>query len=272
MVYKLSLDQIASLLSLFYGGLSMRRLTIEFRNMHHLALSPATAYRRICYETRDVDIALHQLLAQGKDYRLKVGDIWEADATFIKGIKLGLMHVRDLKTGFIVGNFPSRTEDAYSIENALKEAKEVSHKCPKTLRCDGHPAYIKAARKVFGNRTSVEVYKRIGRMGQNQSIEGDTAVLKDRLKFMRGLHSEARSPILLRGLIIDHNFVRPTSIGYGKTLAENAGINIGGLVDNKWLVLLTLTKYHKRNLEKQHSFLQTKIISGYQTRVDSFLS
>jgi hypothetical protein len=272
MVYKLSLDQIASLLSLFYGGLSMRRLTIEFRNMFHLAISPATAYRRICCETRDVDIVLHQLLAQGKEYLLKVGDIWEVDATFIKGIKLGLICVRDLKTGFIVGNAPSRTEDTCSIENALKEAKEISHKCPKTLRCDGHPAYVKVAKKVFRNRTNVEVHKRIGRMGQNQAIEGEYAVLKDRLKSMRGLHSEVRSPILLRGLIIDHNFVRPTSIVYGKTLAEIAGINIGGLIDNKWLALLSLTRQYKKNREKQRFFLQTKITTGYQMKFDSFLS
>ncbi|MEM3642100.1 MAG: hypothetical protein QXH37_09290 [Candidatus Bathyarchaeia archaeon] len=61
------------------------------------------------------------------------GDRWEADGTYTKGIKICLIPVRDLKTGFILGSAQSRAEDEVSIENALREAKEVARKCPKSL-------------------------------------------------------------------------------------------------------------------------------------------
>ncbi|MEM3642101.1 MAG: hypothetical protein QXH37_09295 [Candidatus Bathyarchaeia archaeon] len=88
-------------------------------------------------------------------------------------------------------------------------------------------------------------------MGQNQAIEGYFSASKDRLDSMRGMHSEARSLIILRGLVIDHNFVRFSHEYKGRTPAEMAGVNIGSLFGDKWLALLELTKHYERELKRQ---------------------
>lgn len=271
MVYTLTLKQQAFILSSFFGGFSIRRLTVEFRTLFYIPISSSTIYRLISNTIPRVDHVISYLLTLGKVYTVRAGDVWEADGTYTKGVKICLIPVRDLKTGFILGSVQSRTEDEVSIENALREAKEVAHKCPKIFRCDGNPAYVKAAKKVFRNKTKVEVYKRVGRMGQNQAIEGYFSAFKDRLKSMHGMHSEARSRILLRGLVIDHNFVRSIDDFKHRTPAEMVGINIGSLFGDKWLTLLELTKHYEKELKKQDYPYKIKKETGHQTSLGPFL-
>ena len=127
-------------------------------------------------------------------------------------------------------------------------AKALAHKCPLELRCDGLPVYEGAVKDVFGNSTKLSVHKRVGKMGQNQSIEGSNGVFRTRFKAMRSLHSEEKSPIIMRGLIIDNNWVRYSTVLFGTTPAELA-LNKKPIDEkHSWLMLLELAEHYKRNI------------------------
>ena len=89
-------------------------------------------------------------------------------------------------------------------------------------------------------------------MGQNQSTEATFSILKNRINIMRGVHSTEASKIIIKGLIYDYTYVRPSITLNGKTPAEVAGIGLGSLDGNRWLALLKLaTKYYKEEMAKK---------------------
>lgn len=251
MGYKLTLEQSAFILDVFYAGLSLRKISQIFRTVYGLPLSPATILRRILWWVTDVDIATTYFLEKGEpDFKLDVGNIWEIDEMYFpyKKEKLLLIIVRDLKTAFVLGAILAHTVTREAIKSALIAAKAIAHKCPLELRCDGLPVYEGAVKDVFGSSTKLSVHKRVGKMGQNQSIEGSNGVFKSRFKTMRSLHSEEKSPIIMKGLVIDNNFVRYSTVLFGRTPAELA-LNKQP-IDGKhsWLMLLELADHYKRNI------------------------
>lgn len=251
MGYKLTIEQIAFILDLFYAGLSLRRVSQIFRNRYGLPLSPSTILRRILCWVRDVDEAITYFMERGeRGFQLKVGDTWEIDELHVtlKEKNRPLIIVRDLKTTFDVGTNLAETVTIDAVKVALTRAKSVAHRCPSELRCDGLPVYEGAARDVFGSSTMLSIHKRVRKMGQNQSIEGHNTAFRSRLKVMRSLHSKDKSPIILKGLIIDYNFVRPSSVLVGVTPAERALSKRSIDGKHSWFTLLELTESYKKDI------------------------
>jgi len=221
--YALTLEQVAFILDLFYAGLSLRRISRLFRTRYKFPISPATILRRILCWVKNVDEALTYFMERGEQgFEPHLGDIWEIDELHVDLGKanLPLIVVRDLKTGFDVGVHLADTVTSEAVEIALTNAKAVAHKCPLELRCDGLLVYAIAVKHVFGDRTKLSVHRRIRKEGQNQSIEGHNGVIRNRLNAMRSLHSKEKSWIIVKGIIIDYNFVRPSSSLFDKTPAE----------------------------------------------------
>lgn len=251
MGYKLTLEQDAFILDLFYAGLSLRRIAQIFRNRYGLPLSPATILRRILCWVKDVDEALTYFMERGeRGFELQLGDTWEIDELYVKlrEKRLPLIVVRDLKTTFDVGTNLAETVTSDAVKTALIRAKAVAHKCPLELRCDGLPVYEGAVRDVFGNSTKLSIHRRVRKEGQNQSIEGHNAAFRSRLKVMRSLHSKDKSPIVVKGLIIDYNFVRPSSVLVDMTPAERAFSK--RTIDGKhsWFTLLELAESYRKTI------------------------
>lgn len=274
MGYKLTLEQIAFILDLFYAGLSLRRVSQIFRNRYGLPLSPATILRRILYWVRDVDEAITYFMENGeRGFELQLGDMWEIDELYVKlGEKsLPLIVVRDLKTTFDVGTNLAETITSDAVKIALTRAKAVAHKCPLELRCDGLPVYEGAVRDVFGSSTKLSIHRRVRKEGQNQSIEGHNTAFRSRLKVMRSLHSEDKSPIILKGLIIDYNFVRPSSVLVDVPPVERALSK--STIDGKhsWFALLELAESYKKTvLNVRHR--KRNFRSGWDSTLDVFFS
>jgi len=264
MGYRLNLAQIAFLLDHFYSGNSLRNTSRLFRTLFQIPISPPTILRRMQEWVEKVDYAL-SLAIENKEtgFVFSFGDIWEIDEMYIKqGRKyLALMIVRDLKTGFDLGvniieahpdpdrRKPSITSDEVAV--ALENAKNTAHKNPMELRCDGLQSYENAVEKVFGHDTVLSIRTRVEGRGQNQSIEGHNGVLRSRLKAMRSLHGKESSITVLKGLIINYNFVSPSPALSDRTPAKVA---LGKTtIDRRytWQTLLELAKAHEPKLEKK---------------------
>lgn len=211
------------------------------------------------------------------EFKLYLGDVWEIDETYlsVKGKRLPLILVRDLKTGFIIVGKLTESVTAKAIKEVLIMARALAFKSPKELRCDGLQSYARPVRIVFKGKTKLSVHKREGEMGRNEAIEGTIRALKDRLKRMLGLHSFKVSPIIVEGTILDFNFVRKSEALGSKTPAEVA-LKRKTIInqDEGWLFLLRLAKIYERiqcckNCKKQRrNYLES---DEHQTSLDSFI-
>jgi hypothetical protein len=269
--YNLSLQQYAYLLDHFYAGVSLRKLKRLFRALYGIPISEATILRRILYWVQAVDEALAYHIEKGEgDFNFKFGDIWETDEMFFSMGKteLALMVVRDLKTGFDVGiniDYPV-TIQAVKIE--FENAKFTAKKCPTELRCDGLNVYEPAAKEVFGNKTKLSINKKEDKRGKNSAIEGHNSVFRARFNAMKSLHSKEKSHIIVKGAVINYNFVDP-SLSLNEMTPAEVALNkkpIDGI--HSWLPLLKLAVDFKKNNNstKRHRKPRLKI-----STLDSFV-
>jgi transposase-like protein len=234
MGYNLTLFQEAYIVSQFFGGAPTRRVALDFRNAFGLPISAPTVLRRVRKNVKNVANTIKYLMNKertkaGSKRKLGftplLGNIWEIDEIYIPVGKkrCPLVVVKDLKTCFIVVAKLARSVTIKEVTKVLICARETANKCPVELRGDGHPSYSKAVKQAFGDKTKLTINKKIGQMGQDQSIESTFGnAIRSRMKRMKSLHSLARSHVIIQGLVIDYLFARPCEALNGKTPAEAA--------------------------------------------------
>jgi hypothetical protein len=61
--------------------------------------------------------------------------------------------------------------------------------------------------------------------------------VRERVKVMRGLHSDKSAAVFKEGFKVYYNYIRPNQALNGKTPAEVAGVDLE-LRENKWLKLV----------------------------------
>ena len=255
MGYDLTLFQTAYIVERFFGGAPLRRIALDFRNNFGLPISAATILRRVVEIIKTVDGSLRYLMDAERTetghpnfgFTPVLGDIWEIDEIYLQiGRKrFPLIVVKDLKTCFIVAAKLAKSTTIKTVSEVLVCARETANKYPRELRGDGHPAYPRAVKCAFGRRTKLTIHKKVGQMGQDQSIEGTFgSAIRSRIKRMRSLHSLEKSPIIIRGLILDYLFARPCEALNGQTPAELA--MAWNPIDGKrgWPALLQLAKHY----------------------------
>jgi hypothetical protein len=71
----------------------------------------------------------------------------------------------------------------------------------------------------------------------NDKVERLHNTVRERVKVMRGLHSDKSAAVFNVGLKAYYNYIRPNQALGGKTPAEVAGIDLE-LRENKWLGLV----------------------------------
>lgn len=137
----------------------------------------------------------------------------------------------------------------YSLSGNPKEAKTFLMKSikkgkPKYIQTDAGVFYPKAFKRLFYSNKigGLTVEHRIQNYQEtrihNYKIETVFMKIKDRVQDFRGLKSLWSAPILLIGLVIQHNFIEPhTTIK--KVPCELAGVNLD-LSKNRWLDLIRL--------------------------------
>ena len=185
-----------------------------------------------------------------------VGNWYRADEVWVKvnGKKHYLFATMDDDTRYwLAGELADSKDkhDAYDIFAMTK--KHAGGKNPTVLISDKLPAYQKAARKVFGNKTyhKSDAGLRSKRKGPNGGSTGNyhpsnnrmerlNGTIRDREKTFRGLGT-ADTPVF-DGMKVHYNHVRGHDALRNKTPAEVAGITTEGA--NKWKTLIQNASLH----------------------------
>lgn len=174
-----------------------------------------------------------------------LGDSFFADETMInrKGNLDRFWACVDWTTRMITGIHYSLSGNPQEAMNFLKKA--VSKGKPKYIQTDSAGFYPRAFRKLFYSNKigGLNVEHKIQNVRKtkihNYKIETVFMKIKDRVKDFRGLKALWSSPILLQGLVLQHNFIEQHSTT-GKVPCELAGQQLG-TKENRWLELIKLS-------------------------------
>ena len=129
--------------------------------------------------------------------------------------------------------------DGIEFMKRIKESKTL----PKYIQTDALPLYPKAFRKVFGQgkrkydlRTE-HIINNVQKTGKhNVRIETVFMKVKDRVDDFRGLKALWSAPILMAGIVLQHNYIEAHTTT-GKVPCELANLNMD-LGQNRWLGLI----------------------------------
>jgi putative transposase len=125
--------------------------------------------------------------------------------------------------------------------------KKLVGKAPSTLITDGAYNFNSAFRHAFWRENKAlairhERHVRFQGDLNNQKMERMNGEIRDRERVVRGVKKE--DSLLIKGLQIYHNYVRPHMGLNGETPAEKAGIKVQG--HDKWLTLIQNASCERR--------------------------
>jgi transposase-like protein len=228
---------ITMAIDIYLSNLSSRKM----RNQLRRHLKEKVSHMSILDWARKYILKVHKY-TESLGYNL--GDSFYADETMInrQGNFDRFWACVDWDTRLITGIH-------YSLSGNPKEAKyflrkAVSKGKPKYIQTDAGVFYPRAFRRLFYSNKlgGLVVEHKILNVSKekihNYKIETVFSKIKDRVHDFRGLKALWSAPILLTGLIIQHNFIEPhTTIK--KVPCELAGQKLD-LGENRWLDLIRL--------------------------------
>ena len=115
---------------------------------------------------------------------------------------------------------------------------------PKFIQTDSAMFYPKAFRKLFysnqlgGLKVEHKVVNTLRTRKYNVRIETVFSKIKDRVDDFRGLKALWSAPILLMGIVLQHNYIEAHTTT-GKIPSELAGLDLD-VENNRWLGLIRL--------------------------------
>lgn len=154
----------------------------------------------------------------------------------------------DWDTRFISGFHYSPLSQ--NVEDAIEFLKKATrHKKPRFIQTDAAKFYPKAMKKLFysvhikaDNNKRMAVEHRINNVSKtkkhNVRIETVFSKIKDRVYDFRGLKALWSAPILMAGIVLQHNFIEAHTTT-GEVPCELAGLRLDAGV-NRWLGLIRL--------------------------------
>ena len=125
----------------------------------------------------------------------------------------------------------------------MKRIRQTKNK-PKYIQTDALPFYPKAFRNAFGfginkKNDTEHIINNVQKTGKhNVRIETVFSKVKDRVEDFRGLKALWSAPILMQGIILQHNFIEQHTTT-GKIPSELAGLKLTD-EKNRWLGLIKL--------------------------------
>ena len=233
---KNSPDKITAGIDLYFSSLSSRKVRNHFRRHYPHNASHVTVLdwcRKYASMVNDYTTTLAPKLD---------GNIF-ADETEIKRGKHNDMFwcSIDWNTRFI--NATLYSTKSQNIPDAVTLFRKVKKSVnPKFIQTDALGIYPAAFTKVFGSRKlrknkCEHVVINFGKTGfHNVEIETVFMKIKDRVKMFRTLKSEKSAPILMQGIILQHNFVEDHTTT--KKLPCDLAGNNPTLQPNRWLGLI----------------------------------
>ncbi len=134
--------------------------------------------------------------------------------------------------------FSQNMQDAIEFMSRIKATGE-----PQFIQTDALPHYPRAFKKTFGKgNRNILTKHRVNNVSKtkkhNVRIETVFMKIKDRVDDFRGLKALWSAPILLAGIVIQHNFIENHTTT-GKIPCELAGLKFEAGI-NRWLGLIRL--------------------------------
>jgi len=223
-------------LDLYFKGLSLRKVEDHLKQFYGVKVTHVTIYNWIKRYVKLINTYVEKL-------EPNLSAIWHADEMKVKagGKWVWLWNVMDEETRFLLCSMVSRKREIKDARRVFQRAKRTAKAKPEAVVTDGLPAYIKAFKKEFFTLRKPRVkHIRMPRFTDrvnNNLVERLHGTIRERDKVMRGMNGEDTAQLLLEGLRIYYNFIRPHQSLNGKTPAEEAGIDLN-LESNKWLSLI----------------------------------
>jgi len=240
--------KITSAVDLYFSNLSSRKVRNHFRrHLEHNASHVSVldwCRKYVLKVQRYVDKQHPQLSGQ---FYADETDIPRGYNTKNKGGDIFWCSV-DWQTRYINATLYSpnhqNAEDAKEFMKRIRKSKDK----PKYIQTDALRFYPKAMRNVFGYNKGKTVFSdgtprtqhivnNVQKTGKhNVRIETVFMKVKDRVDDFRGLKALWSAPILMQGIILQHNFIEAHTTT-GKVPCELAGLNME-LGQNRWLGLI----------------------------------
>ncbi|MGA7861654.1 MAG: DDE-type integrase/transposase/recombinase [Thermoplasmata archaeon] len=229
-------EKIALALDLYFRGMSVRKVSEHFRQVHGLKVGHVTVYNWVAHFGK---IAAAWMDAQGA----KVGETWHVDETVVSidGKNKFIWNVMDSETRFLLSTYVSKGRSLRETRVPFQRAKEATSVRPTEIRSDGMPSYPYAIKREFGRyklpdepRSNLKnggskamwsphrVVPSIRAPESNNLIERLHGSEKERIKVMRGFDNERGTGALMEGYRAHYNLVRDHQT-LGKTPGEAAG-------------------------------------------------
>lgn len=236
-------DKITAAIDLYFSNLSSRKVRNHFRrhwshNASHMSILDWC--RRYTLKVQKY-VATMQPQLSGQFYM----DETEIDRGM--GNDVFWCNV-DWGTRFI--NATMYSPHNQTVEDAIAFLKQTCAKGkPKFIQTDAGQFYPAAFQKTFYNRFThdltvehrIQNYHKTGK--HNVRIETVFSKIKDRVDDFRGLKALWSAPVLMQGIILQHNFIEAHTTT-GKIPAELAGIKLEA-GQNRWLGLIRLASKQK---------------------------
>jgi len=212
-------NQVASALSMYYGGMSLNAIRRHLDQQYNNRPSDSTVYEWI---NRFTKVAVRE----SRGYKPNVGDVWIADETVLNigGQKVWFWDIIDAKTRFLLASHISLKRTTADALTLMKLAEKRAVKTPQLVFTDKLQAYLDGIELAWGAETKHIPSKGFVAPMNTNIIERFHGSLKDRTKVMRGLKKKETARLLIAGWLVHYNFFRPHERLKGLTPAEKAGI------------------------------------------------
>ena len=235
-------EKITQALDLYFGSMSSRKIRNYFRrhlphNASHITILDWA--RRYSIRVQNHLNTLKPTLS-GEFYV----DETLIDRCRIDGRKDVFWCSIDWETRYINATHYSPMSQNLQDGRVFLEKIKQSKKLPQYITTDGLQLYPRLMRKVFsvnknaGNRTEHHIINASKTGIHNVKIETVFSKIKDRTRNFRGLKQLWSAPILMNGIIIQHNLVEEHTTTEDIP-SSRAGLRLGNK-DNRWLELIKL--------------------------------
>lgn len=235
-------EKITAGIDLYFSNLSSRKVRNHFRR-HYPHNASHVAILDWC---RKYTLKVSNYMDNLKP---SLGGAYYADETFIRRGRNDdkFWCCVDWDTRFILGTHYSVGSDVQDAKDFLKKVKAKGK--PKYIQTDAAQFYPQAMRQVFSSNKRQTTYhgeKRVEHRIQNTMktgiynvrIETVFSKIKDRVDDFRGLKALWSAPILMQGIVLQHNLIEAHTTT-GKVPSELAGLKLE-TGENRWLGLIRL--------------------------------